>query len=176
MILRSTAQKSKCPRRFWEIRPWNFAHVCNVPLPSLRRMNVFFVFFFFRWKCAFRKTQIYKTIQKPKYLARENINKRNPFAKGSAGAHQIRVQISGSISKRRRGHWTLKKVGVSCLNQPLALETVTPIRIIVLSLCGNNNYCCLWSIMRSWLHEAWVMCVGIINPRLPGYNAPTCNP
>ena len=32
----------QCPRRFWEIRPWSFVHVFNVPLPSLLRFCFFF--------------------------------------------------------------------------------------------------------------------------------------
>ena len=41
----------QCPRRFWEIRPWIFAHVFNVPPPSLSRMylGVFFKYIFGSW-------------------------------------------------------------------------------------------------------------------------------
>ena len=41
-FLHFTAQNSKCPRRFWELRPWHFAHVFNVSLPSLLRFLFFF--------------------------------------------------------------------------------------------------------------------------------------
>ena len=46
-FLRFTAKKSKC-------RPWIFAHVSNVSLPSLLRM-IFVLFCLFCWKCGIPK-------------------------------------------------------------------------------------------------------------------------
>ena len=41
------------------------------------------------------------------------------FVKGSAEAHETRVQNLRVYLSKRRGHWTLKEFGVLCLNQPV---------------------------------------------------------
>ena len=64
-FLHSIAQKSKCPRRFREIRPWNFAHVFNVSLPSLSQMVSFVFFVFFAENVESLKTQISKKYKPP---------------------------------------------------------------------------------------------------------------
>ena len=66
-FLHFTAQTSKCPRRFGEIRPWNFEHEFNVPLPSLLRMFLFLFFSLEMWDPL--KPNYPKKKHKPKYLA-----------------------------------------------------------------------------------------------------------
>ena len=102
---------------FLRVRPWNYAHVFNLPLPSLLRMG-FFVFVFFSPKMwGPLRPKIY-----PKNTKKTNIwrKKYKKIVKGPAGAHLTRVQNSGSISQKRRGHWHLKQFGVLCLNQPVS--------------------------------------------------------
>ena len=53
-----SAQKSKSPRRFWEINSWYFAHVSHEPLSTCKQF--FCVVFFFGENLGFRKAQIWK--------------------------------------------------------------------------------------------------------------------
>ena len=76
-----------------------------MPLPSLSRL------FFFAGIEGSLKTQTSKKIQKPTHLAGKK------SAKGSVWARQTRVQISWSVSRKRRGHWTLKKFW-GCMLEP----------------------------------------------------------
>ena len=102
-FLHLTAQKSKCPRRFWELDP-GILHVFNVPLPSLSRM-----FFFFRRKCG---------VSSDTNIPRKNEN-RNIWRKEKKQKHPLQAwqghtkhtcKISGSNSQKRRGHWHLKEL------------------------------------------------------------------
>ena len=74
-FLHFTAQKYKCPRRFWEFRHWNFAHVFNVPVPSLLRFYLF-IYLFFAENVGFRKTQISPKNTKPQKIGGKNETKK----------------------------------------------------------------------------------------------------
>ena len=82
MIFALNRAKVQMSTPFLRVRLWNFAHVFNVPQPSLLRMEflVFFVLFSPK-RGGSLKTQIFQKIQKPKYLAEKRI------VEGSAGAH-----------------------------------------------------------------------------------------
>ena len=87
--LHFTAQKSKCPRRFWEIGP-EFLHVFNVSLASLLPLSFFF---FFAGNRGSLKTQISLKYKHPN-IWRNKVKKREtPFVKGAAGAHQTCVRF-----------------------------------------------------------------------------------
>ena len=74
-------------------RPWNSAHVFNVSLPKLLRMAfpVFFVVFF-AGNVGSLKTQISQKPERAKYLAKKKDKVKTQFVKGSARAHQTRLQ------------------------------------------------------------------------------------
>ena len=80
-----------------------------MPLSSLLGSGVFVFRFFFAGNVASLKTQISKQIRKPKYLAKNNKKqeqqKKKTLVRGSAGAHEVRVQnFTVLISRKRRGH------------------------------------------------------------------------
>ena len=103
-FLHFTAQKPKCPRRFWEIDP-EILHTCLV--------CTFYDFFFFfsRWKCGIPQDPIFPKIQNPKYLAKKKEGKKIILKRLGRGCNKHVCNI------QRRGHWTLKEFGVLCLNQ-----------------------------------------------------------
>ena len=102
------------------IRPWKFAHVFNVPLPSLLRME-FFVFLFFSAKMwGPLKPKYLQKIQKPKHLVKNTKKRKKKHSLKARQGHIKHVcKSSGSNSQKRRGHWRLKEFGVLCLNQPV---------------------------------------------------------
>ena len=119
---------------FLIVRPWNFAHVFNVPLPSLLLM-CFFCFGFFspkmwgllrpKYPKKDTKTQISQKRYKDPNIWREKKNKKTLKARQR---HTKQVcKISGYNSQKRRGHCHLKEFGLLCLNQP------------VLSCCGKHT-------------------------------------
>ena len=103
-FLHFTAQKSKCPPRFWDKRPWNFAHVCNVPLPSLRRIG-FFLFFFVSLEMWNPLTPKYlqKYKNKNKSGKKKTNENENPI-RTSRGTLNTCAKFQGLMSQKRRGH------------------------------------------------------------------------
>ena len=84
---------------FLRVRPWNFAHVCNVPLPSLLRM--FWVFFSAKMWGPLKPKYLQK-IQKPKYLAKKTKRKKKKKSLKARQGHIKHVcKISGSNSQKR---------------------------------------------------------------------------
>ena len=78
----SNSFRFQCLRLFWD-RPWNFAHMFNVPLPSVLRIFLFsppemWVFFFFFFLFGFEGGI-------PHFRPRKT--KKKTFVKGSAGVH-----------------------------------------------------------------------------------------
>ena len=61
--------------------------------------------------------QISNKKQKPKYLTTKKRKGKKSFVKARQGHIKHVCNISGSISQKRRGHWTLKEFGASYLNQ-----------------------------------------------------------
>ena len=110
---------------FLRVRPWNFAHVFNVPLPTLLRMG-FFIYCFAE-NVGSLKTQTSPRTTKTR-IPGEKKQKQKP-KKQSLKARQGHIEhvckISGSNSQKRRGHWRLKEIGVLCLNQPVFTVRVT---------------------------------------------------
>ena len=68
---------------FLRVKPWNFAHVFNVPLPSL----FYAFFFFFAENVGSLKTQISPKNTKTQTSDEENENNIKSSVKGSAGTH-----------------------------------------------------------------------------------------
>ena len=119
-FLHFTAQKSKCPRRFREINP-EISRTC-----SMCPCRVFYECFY--WKTiagnlGSLKTQISQKIQKNRYLAKTKRKEKPDSQKARQGHIKHVCKISGSISQIRRGHRTLKEIGVLCLNQPVSLAS-----------------------------------------------------
>ena len=116
-----SAQKFKCPRRFQEIDP-EVMHTCLMcPCQSF-----YDCVFFFAGNVGSVKTEISKKIRKQKYLAEKKTiaKKRKKHSQKTRQGHIKHVRkISGSISQKRRGHWTLKEFGVLCFNQPVSLAS-----------------------------------------------------
>ena len=80
-----TAQKSKCPRRFWEIEPENL-HACLMcPCRAFYQWGLFLFFFPLETWDPLRPNYSNK-YKPPKHLAKTN------NLKGSAGAHLTRAQ------------------------------------------------------------------------------------
>ena len=99
-----------------------FAHVLNVSLPSLLRVGFFVFGFFFAGHVGSLKTQISQKLQKPKYLAKictGIYEKKNICKRLGRGTLNTCAKFQGLISQKRRGHLTLKEIGVSCLSQPV---------------------------------------------------------
>ena len=82
------------------------------------------VFFFLSGNLGSLKTQISQKIQNPNIWRKKKENKNSHSQKARQGHIKHVCKISGSISQKRRGHWTLKELGVLCLNQPV-LRTIT---------------------------------------------------
>ena len=80
--------------------------------------NGFLFYFLFAGNVGSRKTQISHEIQKPKYLAKKQ---KHTHAFRRQGHIKHVRKTSGSLSQKRRGHWTLKEFWVLCLNQPVLL-------------------------------------------------------
>ena len=89
-FLHFTAQKSKCPRRFWQIDPEKL-HTCLM-CPCRAFYECVFLFFFFNWKFGVPwDPDIAKKNKKKQEISGEVKNKKqfknNHFLKGSAGPH-----------------------------------------------------------------------------------------
>ena len=110
-------------------RPWNSAHVFNVSLPKLLRMAfpVFFVVFF-AGNVGSLKTQISQKPERAKYLAKKKDKVKTQFVKGSARAHQTRLQ-NFRVYMDSEGIWGL------CLNQP----------VLIVGLFQGDRTCLLYT-------------------------------
>ena len=107
-----TAQKSKRPRRFWELDP-EILYTC-----SMCPCRAFYESFFFQLFCFFSPKMW--DILRPKYpqktkktniwRKKENENKKKSF-KARQGHTKHMRKISRSNSQKRRGHWHLKELG-----------------------------------------------------------------
>ena len=103
---------------FWGVRPWNVAHVFNVPLPSLLRM-----FFFFH---LFSSAENVGTQTSPKNTeTQKSGKKKKKKKKHSLKARQGHIKqvckFQGLNSQKRRGHWRLKEFWGLCLHQAVRL-------------------------------------------------------
>ena len=99
------------------VRPWNL-HVCDVPLPSILRL--FFCLVFFAKNVGSLKTQISQKYTKTQICDEKNKRTKTPHSlKARQGHTKYVCKISGSNSKKRRGHWHLNEFGVLRLNQPV---------------------------------------------------------
>ena len=119
MIFSFNPTKVQMSTPFLRVGPWFFAHVFNVPLPTLLRMG-FFIYCFAE-NVGSLKTKTSPSTTKTR-IPGEKKQKQKP-KKQSLKARQGHIEhvckISGSNSQKRRGHWYLKEFGVLCLNQPL---------------------------------------------------------
>ena len=101
MIFALNRTKVQMSTPFLRVRPWNFAHVFNALLPSLLRMLFFFSF---RRKCGVSLRPEYpKKIQNPKYLTKTTTTKQHSLKARQRYTKHV-CKISGSNSKKRRGH------------------------------------------------------------------------
>ena len=88
-----TAQKSKCPRRFWELDHKILRTYLMCPCQAFYESGFFCSFFpFFAENVGSLKTQISPPKTKSRISDEKNKNDKNPFVKGSTGAHETRVQ------------------------------------------------------------------------------------
>ena len=95
------SHQSTMSKKFLRDRPWTFAHVFNVPLPSLLRM---FFFFFFRQIFGFWYLWDIWVLRDPTFPAKMKQNKTKHSWKAQQG-HITHVRnFSGSIPQKRRGH------------------------------------------------------------------------
>ena len=89
------------PRRFWEIGPEN-SHTCLM-CPCLAFYELIFFSARYLGFCIF-------AIFGSERITHFQLKTTNKNVKGSAGAQQTRVQISGSIAQKRRGHLDFRAV------------------------------------------------------------------
>ena len=114
-FLHVTAQKSKYPRRFWELDP-EFLYTCLM-CPCRAFYECFFCFlFFFAENVGSLKTQISPKNTKTQISDGKS---KNYSLKARQGHLKHVWKTPGSNSRKRRGHWHLKEFGVLCLNQPV---------------------------------------------------------
>ena len=112
-LLHFAARKSKCPRCFWEIDPEILHTRLMCPCRAFTK-GIFLFFFVFSLEIEDPfKIQISQKMQKPKHLAKKKRKNSNSKRLGK-GILNTLCKISGSISQKRRGHWTLKEFGVLC--------------------------------------------------------------
>ena len=79
-----------------------------------------FLSLFFAGNAGSLRTKISQKIQKPEYLAKTNKRKiKNTRKRLGTGTLNTCAKFQGSVSQKRRGHWTLKEIGVLRLNQPM---------------------------------------------------------
>ena len=121
-----SARKSRWLTPFLEIRRSWFVRTRVLRVPRQAVWLLFFFCFFFRRKFLYLSTDssIPKKIMKKNGIWRKIVILKTHSVKGwliSGFIEHVR-QISGSISKKRRGHWMLeKKIGAIRLNQPVRL-------------------------------------------------------
>ena len=157
-FLRFTTQKAKCPRRFWEasLDP-EFLHTC-LTCPC----RAFNDYLFPLENAGFLKPQIPHTIQKPKYLAKENKKQRERSRKARQEHIKHGCKISGSPCLERRGHWTLKGIFFFYSNKPVLVSSfalcvngyLEPRCIMQMhgphvSRCGSMHHADAWSTRKS---------------------------
>ena len=103
----------QCPRRFWEMDPEILHTRLMCPCRAFTK-GIFLFFFVFSLEIEDPfKIQISQKMQKPKHLAKKKRKNSNSKRLGK-GILNTLCKISGSISQKRRGHWTLKEFGVLC--------------------------------------------------------------
>ena len=89
----------------------DFLHTLMLPLPSLLRILTYVYIYLLLEMWDPSRPKYPKKYQNSKYLARKKQTRK------ARQGHIKRVyNISGSISEKRREHWTLKEIGVICLN------------------------------------------------------------
>ena len=139
---------------FLRIRPWNFAHVLNVPLPGLSRM-----FFILAENVGSLKTHI--SLQNPQMFAKNTHKNAHSFNARQGHIKHV-CKIWGSNSRKRNGHRLLI---IFFLLEPAGICILTSNKFSIGDVClWTEVYAFYLSIMTrtlsmcyAWLHHLVAM-------------------